>query len=232
MTSILDLAKPLEDETPWIKMVLHGRPGVGKTFFAAKAPDPVFIDFERSTETLRHAGMTKVPVVRPKTFKQVRDFVKEAPKKFGTIVFDTVSSMQTFYMREYMIEVEKKQSGRDKFLPYQGDYRYATNELTDLWLELQEMACNVIFIAHSKEIENENGNVIGIVPLLTPAVRDAISQFINVIGYLEAKTNPVAKTTDRNLYLNSTNVILAKNRLGITEPFIKNPKFEDIFNGS
>jgi AAA domain len=228
----LDLAKPLDEEVPWIKMVLHGFPGVGKTYFAAHAPDPVFIDFERSTETLRKiAGKEKTPVVRPETFKQVRDFVKVAPDRYGTIVFDTVSSMQTFYMREYMI-VEGAKPGRDKFLPYQGDYRYATNELSDLWLELQEMACNVIFLAHTKEHTNDQGNVVALRPLLTPAVGDALSQFINVIGYLELKPNPLAKTTDRLLYLNSTNIILAKNRLGITEQSLKNPTFGDIFNAS
>lgn len=232
--SLLDKAKPLSEEVPWIKMVLYGAPGVGKTYWAAQAPEPVFIDFERSTETLRSVLELKdVPVFRPETFKEVMKFVEEVAKtkKFSTIIFDTVSSMQTFYMREYMIEVEKKGGGRDRFLPYQGDYRYATNELTDLWWYCQNMDANVIFIAHEKVVENDQGNIAAIYPLLTPAVRDALSQFINVIGYMEKKTNAVSKTVERNLYLNSTNTILAKNRLGITDQSIKNPKFGDLFNG-
>lgn len=50
---ILDKAKPADELPRWMKLLLYGPPGAGKTELAAGAPKPFFLDFERSTETLR-----------------------------------------------------------------------------------------------------------------------------------------------------------------------------------
>lgn len=229
---ILDEAVILGQDEPFVKMVLHGSPGVGKTTFAAEAPEVTFVDFERSTDTLRHHEKFKqIPILRPKNMKQVFDYTKASVGKFQSIVFDTVSSMQLFYMREFMIEVERKDGKRDKFLPYQGDYRYATNELTDFFLFLQEAPMNVIFCAHSDFITNEEGRVIEIRPSLTPRVWSNLKAFISVVAYMERKTSGIGANakTERKLYLNSTNTIVAKNRLGIEVESITNPVYKEIF---
>lgn len=227
--TILDKAKPVSDDEPYIKAVIHGGPGVGKTYFAASAPNPVFIDWERSTETLRYSTEFKdTPVFRPTHFKEVWDFVKEAPKKYSTVVLDTATSMQVAYNTEYMEGVEKA-TKRDKYLPYQGDFRRGANELTDFFLTLQEMPINLIVITHSDYIrDEETKKVISIEPLLTPAVKKNLSAFINVIAYLEKKS--VLGKPERTMYLNSTHLIMAKNRLGITAESIKNPTFQGVFS--
>jgi hypothetical protein len=150
--------------------------------------------------------------------------------------------MQVMYMNEYLEkmvdEAKKKNRVRDKYDRYQGDYNHATNELTDFWLTLQQANCGIVFIAHEKIYykEDEDGNptsvINRIVPDLTPAVRDSIKKFINVVAYLEKTPgNAIKKEDVRKLYVNKTNTIMAKNRLGITQPFLENPKFNDIFKG-
>jgi hypothetical protein len=163
--------------------------------------------------------------------RQVFEYAKASVGTFGSIVFDTVTSMQLFYMREFMLEVEKKDGKRDKFLPYQGDYRYATNELTDFFLFLQEAPINVIFCAHSDFVTNESGVVVEIRPSLTPRVWGNLKAFISVVAYLEKTTTGIgaqAKTV-RKLYLNSTNTIIAKNRLGIEAVSVTDPVYKEIF---
>lgn len=234
---ILDEAQPVGDTEPYIKMLLHSDPGVGKTYWAANAPDPCFEDFERSTETLRKVEKFKdIPVFRPKNFAKAKEFAMEAVKKYGTVIFDTVSSMQVMYMNEYMEKIEKleksKKPDRNRWMPYQGDYRHATNELTDFWLTLQRADCHIIFLAHTKLLTNDEGQTVGKVPMLSPAVKDSLAQFVNVVAYMEKKTTGMGdkRSTDRYMYFNSTNIIQAKNRLGIQEEFVKNPKFEEIFS--
>lgn len=237
--SILNQARSLADEPPFIKAIIYGAEGAGKTYFSGSAPKPIWIDFERSSETLRsveHLKNTKV--FRPKRFDDVREFFREASKQYETIVIDTITTMQVFYMREYMAEQEeatKTKSGsqkRDKFLSYQGDFRYATAELTDFFLELQEAPVNVIMLAHVKEMYKkvEDNMVIDTIrPEMTPAVWSAVRAFVNVVGYLERTTNGVTKRVDRRLYLNSTNIIQAKNRLGIDTESVLNPDFKELF---
>jgi len=230
---ILDEAVALAEDTPYVKAVIHGDTGVGKTTLAANSPDPTFVDFERSTDTLRsNSEFDKIKILRPKTMKQVFDYSKAAVGNFGTIAFDTVTSMQLFYMREFMLKVESdSKGGRDKFLPYQGDYRYATNELTDFFLFLQEAPINVIFLAHSDYVQNEQGTVVRIQPTLTPRVWSNLKAFISVVAYLEKSTTGLGANAKvvRKLYLNSTNIIVAKNRLGIQETYIENPNFKELF---
>lgn len=232
---ILDQALALSDEPPYIKMVLHGAEGVGKTTFAANAPEPAFVDFERSTDTLRHdPSFAKIKVFRPKVWKDVFDFTKAAVGTFETVIYDTATSMQIFYMREYMVNEEKKNpTKRDKYLPYQGDYRYATNELTDFFLFLQEAPINVIFNAHSNFVTDPETNaLLAIRPALTPAVWGNLRAFISVVAYMEKKPKGIGASAgvERRLYLNSTSIISAKNRLGIQEQYITDPNFKELFN--
>lgn len=234
---ILDKAVLLQEQTPYVKMVLHGSEGVGKTTFTADAPNPTYVDFERSTDTLEGDERYKqIPVLHPNgvdiKMKDVFAYTKAAVGKYSTIIFDTVTSMQIFYMNEYMQEIERKNSSRDKYIRYQGDFNYATNELTDFFLFLQNAPINVIFNAHSDFITNEEGRLVQIRPSLTPRVWGNLRAFISVVAYYEKITSGVGANakTERRLYLNPTNTITAKNRLRIQETYITNPTFKELFN--
>lgn len=240
MPSILDKALSVEDIPAYPKGVLYSPFGDGKTQFCADAPNPVWIDFERSYETLRAIGKNDIPVFRPRKFSEATEFAREAAKKFDNIIVDTVSSMQVMYMNEYLDKQVADSNGRrQKYLRYQGDYNYATNELTDFFLTMQNAECGVIFIAHEKIYfrEDADGNptttISKIVPDLTPAVRSGLGKFVNVIAYLEKDPGSSIKpSVGRKLYLNKTATIMAKNRLGIQEQFLINPKFTDVFKGA
>jgi hypothetical protein len=238
---ILDKAVKLHESQPYVKMVLHGAEGVGKTTFTADAPNPTFVDFERSTDTLAHDDRYKeIPVLRPGLqedgsvvrMKDVFAYAKAVIGKYDTIIFDTVTSMQIFYMNEYMADIEKKNSNRDKYIRFQGDYGYATNELTDFFLFLQNAPINVIFNAHSDFERNEENRLVAIRPSLTPRVWGNLRAFISVVAYYEKITTGMGDKakTERRLYLNSTNVITAKNRLQIKETYIVDPTFKELFS--
>lgn len=231
MADILDRAQPLDDEFPYIKLLLHGDAGAGKTHFSSFAPNPVWMDWERSSETLRTIPeKSGTPIFRPKSFAEVREFTRAAPKKYETLVLDTMTTAQIFYMREYMKNAVANSQGRrtNVFDTYQGDYRIATAELTDWFLELQEMPMHVICIAHSNYVLNDDGVLVKIEPQLTMRVRKNLEAFINVIGYLERKSS-ITGAAERKLYVNPTGIIVAKNRLGIQETSIKDPSFESLF---
>jgi len=236
LKQVLSRSETLLDSKMYVKAVIHGRWGVGKTTFAADAPNPYWIDFERSSDTLRKMeSMAQTKILRPKTVKEVWDVVKVAEHICETLVFDTVTSFQIFYMREYMREEEAtSKRNRDKYDVYMGDYKYATAELTDFFLQLQEAPVNVIFCAHSIDImskpkdQNDSPQLVSIQPEITPKVWAHLAAFINVVGYLE-KVRTITGNVERRLYLNETNVIKAKNRLGIQEDFIKQPTYKGIF---
>lgn len=238
---LLNESETLGESEPYAKGVIHGHWGCGKTTFAADAPDPFWVDFERSSDTLlKIPGKENIRIFRPKSVKQMKDIAENATSFGRTIVIDTVTTFQIFYMREYMREEASRTNGRrDRFEVYQGDYKYATAELTDFFLALQEAKIHVLFLAHSKEVyskppdQNTNATLISIRPAITPAVWDNLAAFVNVVGYLERKGgNAIKKEVERRLYLNETGVIAAKNRLGIQEDYISSPTFEGVFGNA
>jgi hypothetical protein len=218
------------DDTPeYFKAMIYGKGGTRKTTFASTAPDPFWIDMERSTDTLRHIGMGHIEVVRPHSMKDVQDAVKAFLKStHETLVFDTATRLQIFQLSEQMLEAVRKNSSRDLYLPYQADYRRSGNVMDELFYELQMCDRHVIVIAHEKIfIDDETKRITAILPDLTPRLRDAIGGLINVVAYVELKSG-VNKTLEQVMHFNSSGKFFAKNRLNITDS-LTNPTFDTIF---
>jgi len=241
MPSVLTKARPISDVEAYIKWLLYGSKGAGKTYLAGRAPKPLFFDFERSTETLRYSEETKnVPVLQAgidfNSAQDIIDTVKAAIKSnYETLVFDTATRMQIFQMQEYMLAIEaadvKKngdKSTRTHYLPYQGDFRYSTELLDELFMILQQAPIHVVFTAHARNVyktkSDQTLELTGIIPDLTPALSGRLSGLVNVVGYMESSPD-VQGRQKRKLYVNPGMIIEAKNRLGIQELSLDNPTF-------
>jgi hypothetical protein len=220
----------VKDRTVYVKALIYGQAGAGKTRFCADAPQPCWFDFESSTETLRHwPEYENTPVKTPKDIEELRRDIEKCVKDpdIGTIVIDSITSSLDYYLRRRMDSVSAK---RDKYTLYEADYKYATQVFTDLFGFLQDIPINVVIIGHERIFrDTESGRVTGIVPDVTPRLQQAVTRLVNVVGYFEAEPS-MQKGVTRKLYLNRTKVIEAKNRLNIQDTFIVNPEWKTIFN--
>jgi phage nucleotide-binding protein len=221
----------VKDKPHYIKALIYGQAGAGKTRFAADADRPFWFDYESSTETLRHWGSeySSIPVKKPSGIMELFGDIKRAvaDPEIGTIVIDSITSALDYYMRS---EADKRASKRDKYAFWEADYKYATQVFSDLFGILQEAPINVVIIGHERiSLDSETNKVNGIYPDITPRLQQNVTRLVNVVGYLQAVPS-TSKGTTRRLYLNRTNIIEAKNRLNISESFIENPEWKLIFN--
>ena len=70
------------------RILIYGRPGVGKSTFAAGAPSPLFLDIEHGTNAL------DVDRVHPTTYREVIDAIEAVPTDYKTVVIDTIDALE------------------------------------------------------------------------------------------------------------------------------------------
>lgn len=241
-TSLIDLSL---QEDLYFKDCIYGPPGAGKTTLASSYPKPVWLDFERSTDTLRSlirlGKLTEGSAFKPKNMKETWDICKAiiASKKWETIVIDTVTRQQKRQMQEYIDGHPTVTKGtRDRFTVYQADYGYSYRILDDFYMWLVEQPINIVILAHDTEKQNAttdmNGNVtyqlVKIQPTLTPKLLESMTELFSLIGYMTANPKGFGDkmVLERKLRINPTNVIVAKNRLNIQEAEIIDPTFKGL----
>jgi hypothetical protein len=257
MMGLLESLKiDLSKEIPNPKMVIYGPPGSRKTSFAGEADDPVWLDWERSADTISvlirkgHLPST-IGCFRPKTLAQAKDLTAEIIKsgRYKTLVIDTVTRMQKKQMREYIAHHPSVTGKRVQTLPgsgtitrdenttWQSDFNYSTTFIDNFLMDLMDAPIGVIMIAHDKEKQRASESQNGIVtytlekiePNLTPKLQESMTELFSLVGYMTVKSSAVGGNTEHRLRVNASNIIVAKNRLDIREPEIINPKYKEIF---
>lgn len=129
------------------KVVIYGPEGIGKSTFAAKFPNPLFIDTEGSTNLLDVARLPK-----PSSWTimlQMINEVKNTPGCCKTLIIDTIDWAEQMCVRHICSAYDKK--GIEDF-GYGKGYIYVKEEfgrLLNLLSDVTEVGINVVLTAHS-----------------------------------------------------------------------------------
>jgi len=229
--------RTVEDQDRYARLLIYGAPGAGKTSLAATAPNPVWLDFENSTEALRKSFPTITVAGTAKELAQWDDvlkFILDLGKTdYETIVIDTISSMNLAFMTEWMRQKFKANSSADRHIARQPDFRKVTNVMREIFLNLIQVEKHVVLIAHEKYLIDQDAPTVikQIRPSLPPAAESSVEQLVNECFYLEKKTTGMgaAKKVTRTLTISSEGKIFAKNRQGFEQTTIDEPTWEKIY---
>ncbi len=219
----------LSDVDRFVRAIIYGPPGAGKTTLASSAPKPIWLDFENSLEALRVSRpdiATAGTMDEIKDFEAVLEFIRSAKSlPYETIVIDTLSSMNLAFLTRHMAV----KGGKDRHIAGFEDFRKVTNVMREIFQELISVEKHVILIAHEKYWRDDKGNVLEIRPSLPPATEEAIEQLVNEAFYLTKKTNAMTKQVSRTLTVSAEGKIFAKNRQGFEVTTIEEPTWEKIY---
>jgi hypothetical protein len=141
------------------KIVIYGPEGIGKSSFAAKFPNPVFIDTEGST---KHMDVARTPKPTSWTMlvEQVKYF-KANPTACDTLIIDTVDWAEQLCMADICAKAQKK--GIEDF-GYGKGYTYLAEEfgrLLNLLEDLIELGVNIVLVAHAQMRKFEQPDELG-----------------------------------------------------------------------
>jgi len=214
------------------RLLIHGIEGVGKSTFAAQAPDPVFIQTE---DGLSQIDVPKFPLAESfgTVIEYLNDLLKE-PHHYQTVVIDSIDWLEKLAVQKILEENPKAKTLAD-FGYGQGYARLIPlfEQVIDMLNQLRrKKTMNIVLIAHSKmeKIEDPSGGAYDqSAPRMDKRINGLVREWVDIIGFatyaitkVEEKsgfgTRTVAKPikdqdgNDRILYLESTPALVAKNR--------------------
>lgn len=142
------------------KIIIYGPEGIGKSTFASKFPDPVFIDTEGSTKDM-DVARTPAPSSWAMLLEQVKYFIGHS-NDFKTLVIDTADWAEQLCVTDICSRFQK--AGIEDF-GYGKGYTYLQEEfgrLLNLLTELVEQkGVNVVLTAHAKMRKFEQPDELG-----------------------------------------------------------------------
>jgi phage nucleotide-binding protein len=212
----------LEAKKPYIKALVYGKPGFGKTTFAATAMDSVdlsdvlFINIEGGLLTIADKKPLVVDIGRNEDGSPNGHVVQDLEsviwsvvgKKPGfenvkTVVLDSATELQTIDLEDVV-----NQTGKDIDSRAIQDYGKDSARLKRIFRMLKDIKCNVIFTAIVKTSVQENsGKVTEVAPALTAKVAESLMGYVDFVWYMYKD-----ETGDRYILTEEQGPIRAKTR--------------------
>ena len=195
--------KDLTADTTFLKCMVIGKAGTGKSVFASSFPTPAFLfDFDKGALTYRgkdvdyeqfpltSAGWTAFE----KCFSQVEKDVIAG--KYKTVIFDSASTLTDLAMERAMM-LDPKRSATQGPL-WNVHYQMVRNLVEGRIQKFVNLPCNLVLTAHVDIVTDaESGAVIDARPLLTGQLSIKIPGLFDEVYFATAQT----KGKDTNFYM-------------------------------
>lgn len=209
------------------KVVVYGPEGIGKSTFASKFPDPVFIDTEGSTKDMDVARLP-APSSWNMLLEEVR-YVLDNPQVCKTLVIDTADWTEQLCSTSVCDKHQK--SGIEDFWYGKGyvflqeEFGKLLNLLTDV---VEQKMINVVLTAHAKMRKFEQPDEMGAYDRwemkLSKNVSPMVKEWADMVLFANYKTHVVkvdgknkAQGGQRVLYTTHHSCWDAKNRYSLPD---------------
>jgi len=222
----------VDEAEPYVKILVYGRNGQGKTRFAATAPDVLIVDInERGTRSARQFPGVKVFHVKKwEDITYVYWYLRSGKHPFKSVALDTVTAMGMLCMTQVLREAEDRDPNKDPKLPVQRDWNKVTEMMKPLLLNFRNLPMNVIYVAQERIVgeEDEPGEH---VPDLSQANRKIATGAMEVIGRIYQKevravnkrTKKEVKKWETRMLVGPHDEYVTKDRTGSLGRIVQNP---------
>lgn len=194
------IKKPNQLEiNPFIKALIYGQAGMGKTTLSLSGPDTLLFDFDGGVHRVNKAH--QVDTVQIKNYQDFIDVLAEDLSAYKTLVIDTGGKLLD-HMGEYIIKKNSKMGRPNGMLTLQG-YGERKAMFSALVKKISIMGKHIIFVAH-RETRTE-GDDTRYVPLFGGSNYDSLVTELDLVGYVEANGsertitfNPTSRNDGKN----------------------------------
>lgn len=165
----------------YIKALIMGPPGAGKTRSASFWPDPIFADCENGRMSIADRGLPYGDVVTEDDMDELLKMLKlecakGSKRRYQTFVVDTVDS----YQRSL---VQRRLEEQNKFaLSGWEDWGYLDAKMTQFVEKLQNLPMHIVVNMHVKTVQD--GDMSVTVPKLKGDIKDQIAGEFDLVGLM------------------------------------------------
>lgn len=222
-------------ETPmYVKMLIYGDTGVGKTYAACTAPKPLLILSEWAISRLTLQRLRLDRGIDPDTiyvnswddFMDAYAYAAAHASEYDTVVVDGLTDLNDRVMEEILKEsVSMAKMSKSRTVPHdpdtleQGDWYKVQNRTLYAARLFRDLPCHVVMTALAQEVKNEMFTA----PLVVPkGVQKRLPSHFNAVGYLVTEQKP-GKPSTRKLYTDITHTFVAKNPGGALPSVVDDP---------
>lgn len=216
----------------YLKMLVYGEPGVGKTVFSSTAPKPLIIDAEGGTLSI--AKKKDVFTYRIDDFSELSEifvYLRKNEHKFETVVLDTITEIQKRSMDKILKEAIALDPNRDPDVAILRDWGKNTEQVRKVIRAFRDLEMHVIFIALADSVRDETDGSLKVQPSLTPRLVNDICAYVDVVGYLfvqEKEEGKGKKKLLRRMLFHPIGKYVAKDRSGKLPLVLDEPSFPKI----
>lgn len=229
-----------ETATKYVRVLVYGDQGTGKTRFLATAGKVFVIDTDKGARTLKSLHIPAVSFSRGDryVYKQIMDLLdrlKKAQPPFDeggeigpvdTFSIDGLTALADVLIYEIMKWGSRGSRDPSEEKPQWDDYSVLKARLQSIVQASQDLPCNVIMTANSKlDKDDQTGRMYG-VPDILGGFRDAVGRMFDEVYYLDTKRSQ--NGTKYMLYTRPYDRYKAKSRDDLPDE-IEDPSFEKIF---
>ena len=182
---IVETTKSVKAENNLV-MIVYGKGGVGKTTFAASAPNALILDFENGTKYLGERGID-VDVIRMKAWfkpEEIRQ-LGELMKSRDVIVIDPLGeAMEKLINSPYITGKQYRQGDGSLTLSGWGEVK---RQMRNFIKWMRDSGKHVIIVSHVSEVKTDQGLEKRI--QVATGLADEIPNMVDVISYLGVQKN-------------------------------------------
>lgn len=219
--------------------MLVGKPGVGKTSWAATSPNPGFAACESGHgDGLLSVAQQGVAYVTPTTLGDFEAICTgQVFKDRDTIVLDSLSAMVRTFIKDYAIAVPRRgpDSPKRKLgVPELDDYQTMAEITRRLLSALLDLDKNIVVTALEKSEKDENGAIVSIGPDLPGQLFLGAPALFYSVLYLKARPKfrvpgqPTSRYTEHYLVTTNDGLHVGKDRNNASGKAMLTP--EEVFD--
>lgn len=222
----------------WVRVLIYGRSGKGKTRVAATAPNVLIIDVnDQGTDSVRRD--IDPNVFQAVTWSDVIDiywYLQAGDHEFESFAVDGITAMQALCMKFVLGDEAARDASRDPDMPSRPIYNKVTELMRTQITNFRNLPMNAIFTALTRtrtgaqeDDDDDFGTFIS--PGCSPAIADHLEASVGLIGHLTSKevqvkvkgTKERRMVVRRQLFVGPSERYLTKDRYGVFPPYIVQP---------